>query len=134
MKYLESFLVYLEENAIYFVFLVGGAVFSFVTAVLRSVGHTRKHFIVRLSESLICSCVSTGIAICLVSLLGLPDIVAIPVGVFVGFFGTDLVRAFVVAFLNHQVEMHAGRSLSEYTVDEGPQQAKEQGKKHEQSK
>lgn len=75
-----------------------------VTVILRQVMQlNRKSWRVRLSEAFLCSMLSSSIIQLVKIFTELPPEVAFPISVFVGFLGTDVVRALILAVFKSKV-------------------------------
>lgn len=84
----------LEEHPEIF-YLSGSGLSGFVMALLRTGGFTRKNLRMRLAEAFMCSMLSSAITMG-AHTYGLSYEWAIPIGTFVGFVGTDIIRALLV--------------------------------------
>lgn len=84
------------------VFAAGGVASSFMMAILRSMKYTRKKFILRLVEAVMCSMLSSAISIGIVQYFQVSFIWSIPIGTLVGFVGTDVIHSAIVGWIEYR--------------------------------
>lgn len=99
---------FFEENS-EVVYLGAGSFFAFCMALLRSAKYTKKHFITRLTEALMCSMLASALVIGLVEYFHVSFIWAIPVGTFIGFVGTDFIHAVIVGLVEYHALKNQGK-------------------------
>lgn len=87
------------ENNPVVAYLLGGSLASFIMALLRSGGFTRKNFRVRLSEAFMCSMLSSSLTMVAIHHFDANEYIAMPISVFCGFLGTDYLRALLIGFI-----------------------------------
>lgn len=81
------------------IYLTAGGIMAFVMSLLQSGGFTRKNLAVRLSEAVMCSMLSSSITIGSNVWFGWSYELSTPIGAFVGFVGTDFIRALIKGFI-----------------------------------
>lgn len=90
-------------------YLAAGGGCAFVMAILRTQKWTRKRFALRLVEGAMCSMLSTAISIALVQYADASFQWSIPLGVFTGFCGTDVVHSAIVGWVEYNALKLSGK-------------------------
>ncbi len=75
-------------------FMSASILLCFVIAVLRAKG---MNFFNRISEGLLCSCLTVGIYYAFVSVYGANQYASIAIGAFVGYIGTDKIKELLLS-------------------------------------
>lgn len=91
---------YFEENS-EVVYLGAGSLFAFLMAFLRSAKYTKKHFRTRATEGVMCAMLGSAITMGITEYWNLSNFWAMPIGIFIGFLGTDFIHAVIIGLVEY---------------------------------
>lgn len=103
---------YISREVIYF---VGSGVAAFFMALFRTVRFSDKgqqQFWMRLNEGFMCAMISSGLAVLMRTYFDTPFSWAIPIGVVVGFVGTNFIHVLIKSLIESQVGRYTGGQVS----------------------
>lgn len=103
---------YISREVIYF---VGSGVAAFFMALFRTVRFSdrgQQQFWMRLNEGFMCAMISSGLAVLMRTYFDTPFSWAIPIGVVVGFVGTNFIHALIKSLIESQVGRYTGGQVS----------------------
>lgn len=103
---------YISREVIYF---VGSGVAAFFMALFRTVrfsDRNQRHFWMRLNEGFMCAMISSGLAVLMRTYFDTPFSWAIPIGVVVGFVGTNFIHVLIKSLIESQVGRYTGGQVS----------------------
>lgn len=93
-------------------FLLFGSVSAFFMALLRCLSFDRRNVVMVITEAFMCTMITLSIAIGAKTTWSVSYSWSVPVGVFVGFIGTNLIHAIVKRILEYQVTQVTGGNSS----------------------
>ena len=103
---------YISREVIYF---VGSGVAAFFMALFRTVRFSdrgQRQFWMRLNEGFMCAMISSGLAVLMRTYFDTPFSWAIPIGVVVGFVGTNFIHVLIKSLIESQVGRYTGGQVS----------------------
>lgn len=103
---------YISREVIYF---VGSGVAAFFMALFRTVRFSdrgQQQFWMRLNEGFMCAMISSGLAVLMRTYFDTPFSWAIPIGVVVGFVGTNFIHVLIKSLIESQVGRYTGGQVS----------------------
>lgn len=103
---------YISHEVIYF---VGSGVAAFFMALFRTVRFSdrgQQQFWMRLNECFMCAMISSGLAVLMRTYFDTPFSWAIPIGVVVGFVGTNFIHVLIKSLIESQVGRYTGGQVS----------------------
>lgn len=103
---------YISREVIYF---VGSGVAAFFMALFRTVRFSdrgQQQFWMRLNEGFMCAMISSGLAVLMRTYFDTPFSWAIPIGVVVGFVGTNFIHILIKSLIESQVGRYTGGQVS----------------------
>lgn len=103
---------YISREVIYF---VGSGVAAFFMALFRTVRFSdrgQRQFWMRLNEGFMCAMISSGLAVLMRTYFDTPFSWAIPIGVVVGFVGTNFIHVLIKSLIETQVGRYTGGQVS----------------------
>lgn len=103
---------YISHEVIYF---VGSGVAAFFMALFRTVRFSdrgQQQFWMRLNEGFMCAMISSGLAVLMRTYFDTPFSWAIPIGVVVGFVGTNFIHVLIKSLIESQVGRYTGGQVS----------------------
>lgn len=103
---------YISREVIYF---VGSGVAAFFMALFRTVrfsDRSQQQFWMRLNEGFMCAMISSGLAVLMRTYFDTPFSWAIPIGVVVGFVGTNFIHVLIKSLIESQVGRYTGGQVS----------------------
>lgn len=103
---------YISREVIYF---VGSGVAAFFMALFRTVRFSdrgQQQFWMRLNEGFMCAMISSGLAVLMRTYFDTPFSWAIPIGVVVGFVGTNFIHVLIKSLIETQVGRYTGGQVS----------------------
>ena len=103
---------YISREVIYF---VGSGVAAFLMALFRTVRFSdrgQQQFWMRLNEGFMCAMISSGLAVLMRTYFDTPFSWAIPIGVVVGFVGTNFIHVLIKSLIESQVGRYTGGQVT----------------------
>ena len=103
---------YISREVFYF---VGSGVAAFFMALFRTVRFSdrgQQQFWMRLNEGFMCAMISSGLAVLMRTYFDTPFSWAIPIGVVVGFVGTNFIHVLIKSLIESQVGRYTGGQVS----------------------
>lgn len=103
---------FISREVIYF---VGSGVAAFFMALFRTVRFSdrgQQQFWMRLNEGFMCAMISSGLAVLMRTYFDTPFSWAIPIGVVVGFVGTNFIHVLIKSLIESQVGRYTGGQVS----------------------
>lgn len=103
---------YISREVVYF---VGSGVAAFFMALFRTVRFSdrgQQQFWMRLNEGFMCAMISSGLAVLMRTYFDTPFSWAIPIGVVVGFVGTNFIHVLIKTLIESQVGRYTGGQVS----------------------
>lgn len=103
---------FISREVFYF---VGSGVAAFFMALFRTVRFSdrgQQQFWMRLNEGFMCAMISSGLAVLMRTYFDTPFSWAIPIGVVVGFVGTNFIHVLIKSLIESQVGRYTGGQVS----------------------
>ncbi len=120
----------ISREALYF---IGSGVAAFLMALFRTVKFADKEqrqFMQMLAEGFMCAMMSSGIAVLLKSYFNAPFSWAIPIGVIVGFIGTNFIHVIIKSLIEFQVGRYTGGKVSAKEIEDALRNIKHENDAH----
>lgn len=96
-------------------YFIGSGVAAFLMALSRTTRFADKEhrrWAIKFNEALMCAMISSGIAVVIKTYFNAPFSWAIPIGVIVGFIGTNFIHVLIKSLIEFQVGRYTGGKVS----------------------